>query len=114
MTCSPMEICSEKEILASQYGVCYVFAGFGYFAFDGVALPRHRACTYVLLALSLKALQLHSVTELKKTWMAFLLSLEVSVDPETLWKIQVCSAGLQECYVCSKQLENYVFFLLDR
>lgn len=102
VTCSPMENCSVKDGLALQYGVCQVFAGFGYITFDGVILPHHGACTYLVSALSSKAI--HDYTLLlsfKKdrngiftiSRLVFrLLSLEVSIDPETLWKIQVSFA----------------------
>uniref|UniRef100_A0A8D2ZEQ9 VWFD domain-containing protein n=1 Tax=Scophthalmus maximus TaxID=52904 RepID=A0A8D2ZEQ9_SCOMX len=51
VTCSPMESCSGKDGLVLQHGVCQVFAGFGYITFDGVFLPHHGACTYVVSAL---------------------------------------------------------------
>lgn len=79
--------------------MCQVFAGFGYITFDGTVLSHHGACTYVVSALSSKAIHdytlLLSFTEERKgifriSRLVFrLLSLEVSVDPETLWKIQV-------------------------
>lgn len=99
VACSPMENCSEKHGLSLQYGVCQVFAGFGYVTFDGVILPHHGACTYVVSAFSSKTM--HDYTLLlgfKKdgngifiiSRLVFVLpSLEVSIDPETLWKIEV-------------------------
>ncbi|XP_041798261.1 IgGFc-binding protein-like [Chelmon rostratus] len=99
VTCSAMENCSVQGGLSLQYGVCQVFAGFGYITFDGVILPHHGACTYVVSALSSKAI--HNYTLLlsfKKerngifaiSRLVFhLLSLKVSIDPETLWKIEV-------------------------
>ncbi|XP_051261445.1 IgGFc-binding protein-like isoform X2 [Dicentrarchus labrax] len=99
VTCIPIESCSVKEGLSLQYGVCQVFAGFGYITFDGVILPHHGACTYVMSALSSK--DMHDYTLLlsfKKesngifsiSRLVFrVLSLEVSIDLETLWKIQV-------------------------
>lgn len=102
VTCSPMENCSVKDGPVSQHGVCQVFAGFGYITFDGVILPHHGACTYVLSALSSKAI--HDYTVLlsfkKDSNGIFTISkvllrlplLEVSVDTETLWKIHVSSA----------------------
>ncbi|XP_029360515.1 IgGFc-binding protein-like [Echeneis naucrates] len=99
MTCSPMENCSLKGGIIFQYGVCQVFAGFGYITFDGVILPHYGACTYVVSALSSKVIHDYSLLlSFKKTsngtfrmskLQFHLLSLEVSVDPETLWKIQV-------------------------
>lgn len=99
MTCSHVENCSLKDGISSKYGVCQVFAGFGYITFDGTVLSHHGACTYVVSALSSKAIHdytlLLSFTEERKgifriSRLVFrLLSLEVSVDPETLWKIQV-------------------------
>lgn len=102
VTCSAMENCSVQGGLSLQYGVCQVFAGFGYITFDGVILPHHGACTYVVSALSSKAI--HNYTLLlsfKKerngifaiSRLVFhLLSLKVSIDPETLWKIEVSFA----------------------
>lgn len=79
---------------------CAVFAGFGYITFDGAILPHHGACTYLAYAFSSKAM--HGYTLLlrfkkgsndifyKMSRLVFnLLSLEVSVDPKNLWKIQV-------------------------
>nr|XP_046255484.1 IgGFc-binding protein-like isoform X2 [Scatophagus argus] len=99
VTCIRLENCSLKDGFSLQYGVCQVFAGFGYITFDGVILPHHGACTYVVSAFSSKAM--HDYTLLltfKKDrsgifaisrLMFHFLSLEVSIDPETLWKIQV-------------------------
>ncbi|XP_071325188.1 IgGFc-binding protein [Trachinotus anak] len=99
VTCSPMESCSVKDGLVLQYGVCQVFAGFGYITFDGVILPHYGACTYVVSALSSKTIQDYSLllTFTKDGNGIFtigrlvfhLFSLQVSVDPKTLWKIQV-------------------------
>ncbi|XP_030248331.1 IgGFc-binding protein-like isoform X5 [Sparus aurata] len=99
VTCSHVENCSLKDGISLKYGVCQVFAGFGYITFDGTVLSHHGACTYVVSALSSKAIHdytlLLSFTEERKgifriSRLVFrLLSLEVSVDPETLWKIQV-------------------------
>ncbi|XP_063735180.1 IgGFc-binding protein-like [Eleginops maclovinus] len=106
VTCSPMESCSLKHGLALKYGVCQVFAGFGYITFDGVILPHHGACTYVVSALSSKALQdyslLLSFTKDKNGIFTIskvvfnLHSMEVSIDPDTLWKIKVNG---EECRV---------------
>ncbi|XP_070690944.1 IgGFc-binding protein [Pempheris klunzingeri] len=99
VTCTPMESCSVKDGPALQYGVCQVFAGFGYITFDGAIQPHHGACTYLVSALSSKAI--HGYTLLlsfkmdtngifKIGRLVFnLLSVKVSIDPETLWKIQV-------------------------
>uniref|UniRef100_A0A3B4Y5L9 Fc gamma binding protein n=1 Tax=Seriola lalandi dorsalis TaxID=1841481 RepID=A0A3B4Y5L9_SERLL len=92
VTCSPMESCSVKDGLVLQYGVCQVFAGFGYITFDGVILPHHGACTYVVSALSSKAIHDYSLLlSFKKdsngiftiSRLVFhLLSLKVSVNGE--------------------------------
>ncbi|XP_059194717.1 IgGFc-binding protein-like isoform X2 [Centropristis striata] len=100
VTCSPVESCSVKDEFALQHGVCQVFAGFGYITFDGVIVPQHRAeCTYVLSDFSSEAL--HDFTLLisfEKDMNGILTisrlifrmhSMEVSLDPETLWKIQL-------------------------
>ncbi|XP_051813085.1 IgGFc-binding protein-like [Acanthochromis polyacanthus] len=100
VTCTPLENCSTKNSPDLQLGVCQVFAGFGYITFDGVTLPHHGACTYVLSALSSSkamhdyTLQLSFVKDengiLKISRLVFcFLSLEVSIDPETLWKMQI-------------------------
>ncbi|XP_071062157.1 IgGFc-binding protein [Pseudochaenichthys georgianus] len=98
VTCSPMESCSVKDGLALKYGVCQVFAGFGYITFDGVVLPHHGACTYVVSALSSKALHDYSLLlSFKDNKGIFTISkvvfhlpsLEVSIDPESLWKVKV-------------------------
>ncbi|KAK1895713.1 Alpha-tectorin, partial [Dissostichus eleginoides] len=98
VTCSPMESCSVKDGLALTYGVCQVFAGFGYITFDGVILPHHGACTYVVSALSSKALHDYSLLlSFKDNKGIFTISkvvfdlpsLELSIDPESLWKIKV-------------------------
>uniref|UniRef100_A0A665VVA1 Fc fragment of IgG binding protein n=1 Tax=Echeneis naucrates TaxID=173247 RepID=A0A665VVA1_ECHNA len=68
MTCSPMENCSLKGGIIFQYGVCQVFAGFGYITFDGVILPHYGACTYVVSALSSKVIHDYSLLlSFKKT-----------------------------------------------
>lgn len=93
-----MESCSVKDGLALKYGVCQVFVGFGYITFDGVILPHHGACTYVVSALSSKALHDYSLLlSFKDNKGIFsiskvvfnLPSLEVSIDPESLWKVKV-------------------------
>ncbi|XP_041649020.1 IgGFc-binding protein isoform X2 [Cheilinus undulatus] len=99
VTCSPTEDCSQEEGLALQFGVCQVFAGFGYITFDGVILPHHGACTFLLSALSSKATQDYNLLlSFEKDssgnftisrLVLHTLSQEVTVDPETLWKIQV-------------------------
>ncbi|CAJ1061665.1 LOW QUALITY PROTEIN: IgGFc-binding protein [Xyrichtys novacula] len=99
VTCSPAESCSGEEGHALQFGVCQVFAGFGYITFDGVILPHHGVCTYLLSALTSKANQNYTLLLSFKndssgnftiSSVVFqLLSLEVSIDPETLWKVQV-------------------------
>ncbi|KAM3613584.1 uncharacterized protein V6R79_001825 [Siganus canaliculatus] len=99
VTCSPREKCSEKLDLSLQYGVCQVFAGFGYITFDGVILPHHGACTYLVSAFSSKATHDYSLLlsfkmeskglfTISRLVFRFL-SNEVSIDPETLWKIQI-------------------------
>ncbi|KAM6995326.1 IgGFc-binding protein [Tautogolabrus adspersus] len=99
VTCIPIGDCLVEEGLALQYGVCQVFAGFGYITFDGVILPHHGACTYLLSAVSSKAtpdytllisFEKESSGNLTISRLVLrMLSLEVSIDPETLWKIQV-------------------------
>ncbi|XP_074538742.1 IgGFc-binding protein [Halichoeres trimaculatus] len=99
VTCSPMKNCSAEEGGFLQYGVCQVFAGFGYITFDGITLPHHGACTYLLSALSSQANKNYTLLlsfkndssgNLTISKIAFQMpSLEVSVDPETLWKVQV-------------------------
>lgn len=99
VTCSPMRDCSDGEGHAMQYGVCQVFAGFGYITFDGVTLPHHGACTYLLSALSSESNKNYTLLLTFKnessgnfiiSKIAFQMpSLEVSVDPETPWKVQV-------------------------
>lgn len=97
-----MESCSVKDGLALKYGVCQVFAGFGYITFDGVVLPHHGACTYVVSALSSKALHDYSLLlSFKDNKGIFTISkvvfnlpsLEVSIDPESLWKVKVSSVN---------------------
>lgn len=109
VVCSSMENCSEKHGLSLQYGVCQVFAGFGYITFDGVVLPHHGACTYVVSAFSSKTTHNHTlllrfekdsygIFRINK--LVFLLpSLEVSIDAETLWKINVSSVCRILCHV---------------
>lgn len=105
-----MESCSVDL----QHGVCQVFAGFGYITFDGVILPHHGACTYVVSALASKAGRDYTLllsfkkdtdgnfTIFRLVW--HLPSLEVSIDPETLWKIQV-SCAVFDC-MCNGCLDD--------
>lgn len=113
VTCSPIESCSGKDGLVLQHGVCQVFAGFGYITFDGVFLPHHGACTYVVSALYSKAIldyslllsftkDSHGIFTISRV-VFNLLSLEVSVDPETQWKIQV-SFSVCVCVKAAKSL----------
>ncbi|XP_078143221.1 IgGFc-binding protein-like, partial [Centroberyx gerrardi] len=101
--CSPLESCLVKDGVAKckplEYGVCQVLAGFGYVTFDGLALPHHGACTYVVSDLSSKAIHdytlllsfkerngiIHKMSRVVFLWH----SLELSIDPETPWKMQV-------------------------
>lgn len=96
VTCSRMENCSVKDGPVLQYGVCQVFAGFGYITFDGVILPHHGSCTYAVSALSSKAIHDYILLlNFKKgsngifTISKVVLHLPLS---ETLWKIHVSSA----------------------
>ncbi|XP_056142244.1 IgGFc-binding protein [Lampris incognitus] len=104
ISCGSQERCSVKDGLAQcrpvEYGVCQVLAGFGYITFDGLVLPHHGACTYVLSDSSSKAMPnytlllsftkarngtVHQISRLVFRWR----SLQLSVDPETPWKIQL-------------------------
>lgn len=102
--CGPQESCSVKYGIAQcrplEYGVCQVFAGFGYITFDGFVLPHHGACTYVVSDFSSKAVCDYTLllsfekdrngTTHKISRLVFRLhSSELSFDPETPWKIQV-------------------------
>lgn len=98
VTCSPVENCSPNDGLSVQYGVCQVFAGFGYITFDGVVLPHHGACTYLVSSLSSAMHNYTLLLSFKKDTnntftinrlMFHFLTLEVSIDPESLWKIEV-------------------------
>uniref|UniRef100_A0A3Q3GMI2 IgGFc-binding protein-like n=1 Tax=Labrus bergylta TaxID=56723 RepID=A0A3Q3GMI2_9LABR len=55
LTCVTIADCLVEKGPALQYGVCQVFAGFGYITFDGGVLRHHGACTYLLSAVSSKA-----------------------------------------------------------
>lgn len=106
--CNPPKSCTIQNGLALcrplEHGVCQVLAGFGYITFDGLTLPHHGACTYVLsdfssktspgytLLLSFKEDQDENVFKISRVVFLWL-SLEVTIDPETLWRIQVS-------YVC--------------
>lgn len=105
--CRPEEGYSSDDGLAQykplNYGVCEVLAGFGYITFDGLVLPHHGACTYLVSALSSKAMHDYTLLlsfEKAKNDSIFtvsslgllLFSMEVSIDPKTPWKIQVSSA----------------------
>lgn len=80
-----------------------MFAGFGYITFDGLVLPHHGACTYLVSDLFSKTMHDYTLLlsfEKDRNYTIFtisklvflLLSLEVSIDPKTLWKIEVSSA----------------------
>ncbi|KAM4600962.1 IgGFc-binding protein-like [Polymixia lowei] len=102
--CGPQESCTLEGGLARcrplQYGACQVLAGFGYVTFDGLALTHHGACTYIVSELSSKTLHdytlllgfkkerngtVHKISRVVFRWS----SLELSIDPETPWKIQL-------------------------
>lgn len=110
LTCSPSP-CQPTESYSVpppqykplRYGVCEVFAGFGYKTFDDLVLPHHGACTYLVSALSSEAMHDYSLLlsfEKDTDNSAFtisrlrlnLLSMAVSIEPRTLWKIRVSSA----------------------
>nr|XP_020511172.2 LOW QUALITY PROTEIN: IgGFc-binding protein-like [Labrus bergylta] len=99
LTCVTIADCLVEKGPALQYGVCQVFAGFGYITFDGGVLRHHGACTYLLSAVSSKATPDYTLLISFKNESSgnfiisrlvfHMLSLEVSIDPDTLWKIQV-------------------------
>ncbi|KAM8825944.1 IgGFc-binding protein [Synchiropus picturatus] len=80
-----------------DYGVCEVFQSYGYVTFDGLVVPLHGACTYLLS--SLTSTVMHDYTllisfdsssgcSISRLEFRFL-SMEVVIDPASLWKIQV-------------------------
>ncbi|XP_077431132.1 IgGFc-binding protein-like isoform X2 [Vanacampus margaritifer] len=87
------------EITPQQYGACEVFAGFGYVTFDGLVIPHYGACTYLVSECSPREMLGYSLLiSFKKdidsvfivSKIAFILAaVEVTINPETPWKIQV-------------------------
>nr|XP_057939674.1 IgGFc-binding protein [Doryrhamphus excisus] len=80
-----------------HYGVCEVFAGFGYVTFDGLVIPHCGPCTYLVSERAPTAMHGHTLllsfeketsNTLRKLVFIFN-SMEVAINPETPWIIQV-------------------------
>ncbi|KAM9782502.1 IgGFc-binding protein [Neosynchiropus ocellatus] len=106
MTCRPSS-CSPSvgypvkgglvPFMPLDHGVCEVVGSYGYITFDGLVVPLHGACTYLLSSLASKVMHdytlLSSFDSSSRCSISRLdfrfLSTEVVIDPASLWKIQV-------------------------
>ncbi|XP_077384324.1 IgGFc-binding protein [Festucalex cinctus] len=90
-----------------RYGACEVFAGFGYITFDSLVLRHYGACTYLVSECSPKEMHGYSllisfekdVSSVSVRKLIFILAaVEVTINPETLWKIKVNGEDLKVPY----------------
>uniref|UniRef100_A0A3Q2Z018 IgGFc-binding protein-like n=1 Tax=Hippocampus comes TaxID=109280 RepID=A0A3Q2Z018_HIPCM len=113
VTCRP-SLCRPKEPFLSSdglfeptprhHGACEVFAGFGYVTFDGLVIRHHGACTFLVSERSPKDIHGHSLllsfeegvddSVFTVSKVEFILAaVEITINPEAPWKIQVSSAA---------------------